>query len=214
MRTSESIGKIAPALVKAQAAIRFAVKDSVNPHLKNRYADLASVITACKEHLNTEGIAVIQMPEPSEPGYLSLTTRLQHESGEWLEATASCPLPKSDPQGYGSALTYTRRYSLAAAVGLYQDDDDAEDATPKKKQSTVKPTAGVFESLTEPAQRRCMAAAEATERSMTQGGVEAATIQWLMEKKDLSTDEQVAAWSLLDSKTRSAVYKHGKGENG
>lgn len=214
MRTSESICKIAPALVRAQAAIKFAVKDSVNPHLKNRYADLASVITACKEHLNSEGIAVIQMPEPSEPGYLSLTTRLQHESGEWLEATASCPLPKSDPQGYGSALTYTRRYSLAAAVGLYQDDDDAEDATPKKKQSTIKPTAGVFESLTEPAQRRCMAAAEATERSMTQGGVEAATIQWLMEKKDLSTDEQVAAWSLLDSKTRSAVYKHGKGENG
>ena len=89
MRTSESIGKIASALVKAQAAIKFAVKDSVNPHLKNRYADLASVITACKEHLNAEGIAVIQMPENSEPGYLYLTTRLLHESGEWIEATAS-----------------------------------------------------------------------------------------------------------------------------
>jgi hypothetical protein len=131
MNTSESISKIAPALLKAQKAITFAVKDSKNPHFKSTYADLGSVIDACKPALNDAGIAFMQMPAPSDGGTIALTTRLVHESGEWIESTATCPLPKNDPQGYGSANTYLRRYSLAAAVGLYQDDDDGNAATKK-----------------------------------------------------------------------------------
>lgn len=129
MKTSESISKIAPALLRAQRAMTFAVKDSRNPHFKSTYADLSSVIDACKPALNESGIVFMQMPSPSDPGTIALTTRLIHESGEWIESTATCPLPKNDPQGYGSANTYIRRYSLAAAVGLYQDDDDGNAAS-------------------------------------------------------------------------------------
>lgn len=128
MKTSDSISKIAPALLQAQRAITFAVKDSKNPAFRSTYADLSSVIDACKPALNEAGVFFMQMPAPSEPGTIALTTRLIHESGEWIESTATCPLPKNDPQGYGSANTYLRRYSLAAAVGLYQDDDDGNAA--------------------------------------------------------------------------------------
>lgn len=126
MKTSESIKSIAIALVDSQTKIRFAIKDSTNPHFKSRYADLGSVIDAIKESLNLNGIAFIQTPTESAPGTLALTTRLLHSSGEWIEDTAVCPLQKNDPQGYGSALTYLRRYSLASITGLYQDDDDGE----------------------------------------------------------------------------------------
>lgn len=129
MRTSESMSAIAPALLKAQQAIRFAAKDSKNPHFKNEYASLPSVIDAVKVALNDNGIVFIQSTSPSEAGFLSLTTRLMHESGEWIEDTASVPLPKNDPQGYGSAVTYARRYSLSAMLGLYQDDDDGNAAS-------------------------------------------------------------------------------------
>jgi hypothetical protein len=126
MKTSESIIKISPALLQAQKALTFASKNAKNPHFKNTYADLSAVIDAVKPALNDAGIIFLQTPSPSDNGYLFLTTRLIHESGEWIEDTATCPLPKQDPQGYGSCLTYLRRYSLAAICGLYQDDDDAE----------------------------------------------------------------------------------------
>jgi hypothetical protein len=124
MKTSENIDKLAPALLKAQQAIRFAAKDAQNSHLKNKYADLESVIDAIKAPLNDNGIVFIQLPSPSDDGKLHLTTRLMHESGQWMEDTAVAPLPKQDPQGFGSTLTYLRRYSLSAVTGLYQADDD------------------------------------------------------------------------------------------
>jgi len=137
MKTSDSIKAISVALVDSQSKIRFAIKDSTNPHFKNRYADLASVIDAIKESLNINGIAFIQTPTESQTGTLALTTRLLHSSGEWIEDTAVCPLPKNDPQGYGSALTYLRRYSLSSICGLYQDDDDGE-ATRMNPQDYIK----------------------------------------------------------------------------
>lgn len=131
MKTSDSIKAIAPALVKAQAAITFAGKNAKNPHFKNNYADLTAVIDAVKPALNAEGIVFLQTASPSDDGRLHLTTRLMHSSGEWIEDTAVCPLPKQDPQGFGSAMTYLRRYSLASITGLYQDDDDGEAARPR-----------------------------------------------------------------------------------
>jgi hypothetical protein len=129
MKTSESISKISAALVTAQKAITFASKDATNPHFRNKYADLPAVIEAIKPALNEAGVMFMQTPSPSEPGTLALTTRLVHESGEWIEDTATLPLPKNDPQGYGSAMTYARRYALAAITGLYQDDDDGNAAS-------------------------------------------------------------------------------------
>ena len=128
MKTSETLIKIAPALVKAQMGITYAIENAKNPHLKSKYADLQSVIDAVKGALNKNGIAFLQTPSPSDDGRLNLTTRLIHESGEWIEDTATCPLQKQDPQGLGSALTYLRRYSLSAICGLYADDDDGQSA--------------------------------------------------------------------------------------
>jgi hypothetical protein len=131
MKTSDSIKSIAPALLQAQKSITFAGKNARNPHFKNTYADLSAVIDALKPALNNVGIVFMQTPSPSDAGTLALTTRLIHaESGEFMEDTGICPLPKSDPQGYGSAMTYMRRYSLASICGLYQDDDDGEGARP------------------------------------------------------------------------------------
>lgn len=128
MKTSESLLKLAPSLLKAQKTITFASKDATNPHFKSKYADLESVIDAIKQHLNDNGITFIQTFSPSETSKLCLTTRLLHESGEWIEDTMTMPLQKNDAQGYGSAATYSRRYALAAITGLYQSDDDGNEA--------------------------------------------------------------------------------------
>jgi hypothetical protein len=144
MKTSESIKQIAGALLEAQKAITFAVKDAKNPFFKTMYADLPTVIDAVKPALNDAGISFVQSASPSESGTLALTTRLLHVSGEWIEDTAITPLVKNDPQSYGSAITYLRRYSLAAMTGLYQDDDDGHSATmtaPKPDRFTDKPAA-------------------------------------------------------------------------
>lgn len=124
MKTSESISKVSPAFLAAQKAITFAAKDATNPHFKNTYADLPAVIDAIKAALNDNELAFLQTGSPSDDGCLHLTTRLLHTSGEWIEDTLVMPLPKQDPQGYGSAMTYARRYALSAITGLYQDDDD------------------------------------------------------------------------------------------
>jgi hypothetical protein len=83
----------------------------------------------------------MQTPSPSDSGTLALTTRLVHESGEWIEDTATLPLPKNDPQGYGSAMTYARRYALSAITGLYQDDDDGNAASNGLSKQPAQPKA-------------------------------------------------------------------------
>jgi hypothetical protein len=131
MEKSDTISAIASALVIAQAKIEGATKDKENEFFDSKYADLASVMKACKEHLNEQGISVVQTPLPAEGQRLALQTVLIHKSGEWIGGTISMPLQKNDPQGYGSALTYARRYGLAAMVGVCPEDDDANDATPR-----------------------------------------------------------------------------------
>lgn len=126
-RKSDTIGKIGAALAKAQKAMRHAVADSENPHFKSHYADLASVIDAVKDPLADNEIARPQFPI-SVGGEVGVVTSLIHSSGEWLEAEVYCRPVQATPQGIGSAITYLRRYSLAAAAGLAQTDDDAEAA--------------------------------------------------------------------------------------
>lgn len=137
---SNSIAALAAALAKAQRQIQSAKKDSVNPHFRSRYADLASCWDACREQLTSNGIAVVQ-PIHNDGPYAFLKTILVHESGEWI-ASGSYPLKpmKDDPQGLGSAITYARRYSLCAMVGVAPDDDDGEAATGRTVQQTKTPT--------------------------------------------------------------------------
>lgn len=131
MKTSEHIDKIAPALLAAQKEIGNASKDAKNPHFRNSYASLGSVIEAVKEPLNRNGIAVIQSlsSDSGNNSGLLLRTRLLHTSGQFIEDTAYSPLPKADPQGVGSATTYLRRYSLAALLSITQEDDDGNGAS-------------------------------------------------------------------------------------
>lgn len=139
MKTSDSISKIAAALLKAQQEITFAAKDSKNPAFKSTYANLESVIEAIKGPLNASGIVFMQSFSPSAPGFLALSTRLLHTSGEWIEDEMTVPLQKNDAQGYGSAATYSRRYALAAITGLYQADDDGQEAAkPQPKAAPAK----------------------------------------------------------------------------
>ena len=127
MNSSESIKNLSAALVKAQASMGGAVKDSKNPFFKSSYADLTSVIMAIKEPFSKAGIAYTQFPTNDE-NRVGVVTRLMHESGEWLETSYTLPLVKSDPQSAGSAITYARRYALQSIAGIPTADDDAESA--------------------------------------------------------------------------------------
>jgi hypothetical protein len=105
-----------------------AKKDSVNPHFKSKYADLTSVWEACREPLHKNGLAVVQAPEPCDTG-IQLRTMLLHKSGEWIDSVLVIPAAQQSPQGYGSAMSYARRYALAAMLGVVSEDDDAEAAS-------------------------------------------------------------------------------------
>jgi hypothetical protein len=133
MQKSETIAALATALAKAQGEMENAGKNSVNPHFKSKYADLAEILNTVRPVLSKFGLAVTQFPA-FEGNMASVETILTHESGEWMSGICSAPVQKSDPQGVGSALTYLRRYSLAAVCGLAQEDDDANASSKAPKQ--------------------------------------------------------------------------------
>jgi hypothetical protein len=140
MNMSAEIGELAKALAVAQAEMDFARKDSANPFFKSSYADLASVWDVCRRVLPKNGLAISQTMEPGDG--VNVRTTLMHTSGQWISGVITLPPVKNDPQAYGSAVTYGRRYSLAAIVGVIADDDDAEGAmgrtTPNKASSAPK----------------------------------------------------------------------------
>lgn len=140
---SASLSLLAVALVKAQHALKPAIKDSANPFFKSKYADLGSVWDACRDALQANGLSVVQFPGFTDAGAALLTTILLHESGEWISGTAGAPLNKADAQSMGSAITYLRRYALAAVVGVVTEDDDGNAASQPKpaprKQATPQP---------------------------------------------------------------------------
>lgn len=129
MKTSESIASLAAALAKAQSVIEGAIKDKANPAFRSRYADLAAVWDAIREPLTANGLSLIQMPDTGDLGEPVLVTRLLHASGEWLEGTYALNPVKTDPQGYGSAITYARRYAAMAVCGVAPEDDDGNAAS-------------------------------------------------------------------------------------
>lgn len=132
MNKSESISKLAMALVKAQAQIKVAVKDSNNPFFKSKYADFATIVEAVKPHLNSNGIVFLQVV-----GLDGVETVLLHESGEFISGVTPIVVAKqNDPQALGSAITYAKRYGLQAIVGIPSDDDDGEAAMGRPKTNT------------------------------------------------------------------------------
>ena len=119
---------IAIALAAAQAQMGRALKSATNSHFKNKYADLASVVEACMPSLNAHGIAVIQPTTDEESGRFVETILIHGESGETLKCRVPLIVQKNDMQGYGSAVTYARRYGLMSMAGIAPEDDDGNDA--------------------------------------------------------------------------------------
>lgn len=135
---SQDITALAKALLNVQRTVQPIARDAENPFTKSWYASLNSVMDACRDALIANGIWLCQYPVPVEqPNSLGLVTKLTHaESGQWQSSLAVVPLPKADPQGMGSAMTYARRYALTAMLGMVTEDDDAEGAKNGKKSST------------------------------------------------------------------------------
>lgn len=135
MLSSNEVDKIYPALIKAQSEMGNAKKTSANPFFKSKYADLAEIIEVSKTVLFNNGMAIIQSPGSCE-NTASVTCRIIHISGQWLEGTITLPLAQNNPQQAGSAITYARRYQLAALMNMAQEDDDGQSASEKPKEDT------------------------------------------------------------------------------
>jgi hypothetical protein len=127
VRTSEQTTEIAPALVKAQAAMKNATLNKVNPHFKSKFADLAEVRNTVTPTLAANDIAVVQALDVVDGQHVVLT-RLLHKSGQWVESLCPIPAVPADMQKMGSAITYARRYSLSAICGIAADEDDDANA--------------------------------------------------------------------------------------
>ena len=217
MKTSDSIKDISAALAKAQAIMAGARKDATNPHYKSRYADLAAVWEACRKALTDNEIAVVQMTNTSEKDEIIVETRLVHSSGEWMEGRLALPVSKADAQGFGSALTYARRYGLSAAVGIAPEDDDGNLAAAAKpiKQAyangeahTARAVAvDAFEAMSEESKTWLREQAiEIIDIAEKNGNLHAH-----IEAQNYDTEEKLALWSLLPSNVRSAIKKQQNG---
>lgn len=140
MIKSESVLKLAPALLKTQKEMGSAVKDAKNPYYKSSYADLNSVREAVTPALHNNGCILLQ-PTVTIDGKPFVETMILHESGEFIcsytEVVCSKP---NDPQAYGSAISYARRYGLQSLLSVGTADDDAESATIRQTVQPVKKT--------------------------------------------------------------------------
>jgi hypothetical protein len=205
--------EIATALVKAQKAFGPALKTSTNPHFRSKYVALSGCIEAVIDSLNNAGIALVQRTSEDSTG-VTVETVFIHESGEILECgKLHVPAGKQDPQGYGSALTYARRYSLMAACGIAPEDDDG-DAARKAKEKADAEKAGapritaVKTELVSPGRTNTLAVvAQAINERMAADDVVGALGEY---QCIVDAEEKVALWGMLDSKTRSAIKKQSE----
>lgn len=143
---SEQINELATALAKAQAEMKPAAFDKVNPHYKNKYASLQSFITAIKEPLNKYGLSFVQSTGLHDKGTV-LITKLMHSSGQWINGEMLVTQDKPGIQAFGCQLTYCKRYALSSMLGISADEDDDGELdrkeTPPQKQVEPKKSAPV-----------------------------------------------------------------------
>lgn len=218
MDKSESLNMLAAAMAKAQGAIKGALKDADNPFFKTKYADLASVVEAIRGPLSTNGLSYVQIAHSIQDA-AAFETVILHSSGEWLSCgVLSVPVTKADAQGFGSASTYCRRYSLSAAFGVAPEDDDANaaaKAAPKAAKgiaqnidqevalATIDP--GILHSL--------RTEAKAIEGDFFTLNAFAAVTRYEDFKKTANEVEKEALWSFLDSKVRNGMKRFKEGAN-
>lgn len=123
---SESLSRLAPALLAAQKELKNPAKDAkgqVRGRSDYKYLSLGGLIDDTRETLNKYGIAISQHPN-GDGTVARVTTLLLHESGEWIESDAACALVDADPQRLGGVISYLRRYAWQSVIGVCADDDD------------------------------------------------------------------------------------------
>lgn len=211
MNKSESIANLAKALSLAQGQMGGAHKGKANPFFKSVYADLSSVVAAIREPLSSNGLSFVQATEPSDKDEIRVVTMLMHESGEWLSSTIAIPVSKADAQGYGSAITYAKRYGLQGLLGVPSEDDDGNAAA--KARPAITPVKAAMQSVQineEDMKFLREVAANLVHMVEIDGNVEGAYIY--MDENRLDNDQKIALWNILqpNSKTRSALKKEGE----
>jgi hypothetical protein len=199
------MNNVCAALVKAQQSFGPALKDKTNPAFRSKYADLGACIEAVIDALNSNGIALVQKLHPNEGG-VAIETMFVHESGEVFSAgLLTVPAVKQDPQGYGSALTYARRYSLMAACGIAPEDDDgnaAVKAKPTERHRAIEPVVEMIPK-DELASLKDLAA-EVQEHWGVNGPSH--TLDKI-KGQNLTQEQYVGLWSFLPSDIRAALKK-------
>lgn len=131
IQSSDKVEQISSAFVKAQLEVHSARANAKNPHFRSEYADITAIRGAVRDACSKHRLALLQVPGMADDGRVTLTGRLIHESGEWLEFESSAKPVKADPQGVGSCITYLRRYQMAAVFGVVtgEEDDDGQAAS-------------------------------------------------------------------------------------
>jgi hypothetical protein len=124
MQRSENINELAAALAKAQGAMAAASKDGSNPHLRVKYVTLGAIWEAARQALSANALAVTQSPA-LDRGAVTIETLLMHASGQWCLSSLAIPCPRAEPQAVGAAITYARKYALAAMVGVAPEDEES-----------------------------------------------------------------------------------------
>jgi len=196
------INELAKALVAAQAEMRNPSFDSANPHFKNKFASLAQVRNTIVPVLAKHGLSVVQDLTTTERG-VGCTTILIHESGQTMSfGPLVMPATKPDAQGLGSAATYARRYSLMAVCNVVGDVDDDANAASEPKHTKADPLDR--DNLTVNGDHRAYALALVAPNADILGIIE--------DLKREGEEFYRAVWSMLDSKTRSAIKRTLAGE--
>lgn len=156
--TATGHANLMAALIAAQADMPAVEPDSINPHFKSKFVSLGHLLAKTRPVLNRHGLAVSQWPSLDEGGRPTLVTVLAHKSGESMQFAAPLMLTKQDPQGQGSAITYMRRYALAAVLGIgdQEDDDGNAGSQPNGAQSHASASEPVL--LTDEQRERVIAA--------------------------------------------------------
>lgn len=191
---SESINELMGALAKAQGVMSGAAKDSSNPFFKSRYADLSSIWNACREALSQHALCVSQTMNVDEDGNMVIVTTLAHSSGQWIRSYLPIKITPepgkkiNELQVLGSALTYLRRYALAAIVGVCPDEDDdgnsASGYSTQKSTPTTPPPSPELPEMSEQEVRL-----------------------WILEKEIISDPDMYFLWIKASKEEKKTTYR-------
>ena len=204
MKSSEAINEIAAALCKAQSQMLHATKDAVNPAFKSQYATLASVIDAVKKPLTANGIAFPQFTLDVDTG-VAVETVLIHSSGQWLSCTCTIPVAKVSAHGVGAAISYAKRYGLAAICGVSAEtDDDGNTASKSEHRTRSKSVSSItVEESGIKDDGRLLDYVIAIRDALGADDTHSFLEIWA----EIDNDRKTLIWTKLDSKERSTIKK-------